>query len=224
MAPGSRGLQLASISGQKGSGLSAEDEFRDLEGVPLLGSSSDGEGDGSLENKKALEKLEVKVIGMTCAACSNSVEKALGNLSGVYSASVALLQNKANVTYDPSKVKEEDIKEAIEDAGFDAEVLPKISFKSKDQGTVTGKFRIGGMTCAACVNSVEGILRNLPGVTRAVVALATSMGEVEYDPNKMGKVEIINAIEDAGFDAELIQSGQQDKLSIMIRGDRKSVV
>jgi len=34
----------------------------------------------------------------------------------------------------------------------------------------------------------------------------------------MGKVEIINAIEDVGFDAELIQSGQQDKLSIMIMG------
>ena len=34
----------------------------------------------------------------------------------------------------------------------------------------------------------------------------------------MGKVEIINAIEDAGFDAELIQSGQQDKLSILIMG------
>lgn len=218
MAPGIRGVQLASISGHKGSGLSAEDEFRDLEVAPLLGSSSDGEGDGSSENKKALEKLEVKVIGMTCAACSNSVEKALRNLSGVYSASVALLQNKADVTYDPSKVKEEDIKEAIEDAGFDAEVLPKISFKSKDQGTVTGKFRIGGMTCAACVNSVEGILRNLPGVTRAVVALATSMGEVEYDSNQIGKVEIISAIEDAGFDAELIQSGQQDKLSIMIMG------
>jgi Cu+-exporting ATPase len=74
------------------------------------------------------------------------------------------------------------------------------------------------MTCAACVNSVEGILRNLPDVTRAVVALTTSMGEVEYDPNQMGKVEIINAIEDVGFDAELIQSVQQDILSIMIEG------
>jgi Cu+-exporting ATPase len=34
----------------------------------------------------------------------------------------------------------------------------------------------------------------------------------------MGKVEIINAIEDAGFDAELIQSVQQDILSVMIEG------
>lgn len=125
-------------------------------------------------------------------------------------------------------LQEEDIKEAIEDAGFDVEIIPKISTWSKDQGTVTGQFRIGGMTCAACVNSVEGILRNLPGVSRAVVALTTSLGEVEYDPSQIDKKEIIEAIEDAGFEAELILSGQQDKLSFGVSGmfseqDAKSV-
>ncbi|KAH9325015.1 hypothetical protein KI387_005193, partial [Taxus chinensis] len=164
------------------------DESIDLEADPLLGSSSSHEG--------ALENLEVNVIGMTCVACSGSVEKALLKVDGVFRASVALLQNKAEVTYDPSRVKEEDIKEAIEDIGFEAEIIPKVSTWSKDQGTVTGPFRIGGMTCAACVNSVEGILRNLPGVTRAVVALATSLGEVEYDSNQINKTEIITTIED----------------------------
>eukprot|EP01018_Ginkgo_biloba_P029282 Gb_13704 [translate_table: standard] len=216
MALGNRYVQLT--TNRKGDGISADDDTRDPEAAPLLGSSSEGEGEGGRGDSKGLEKLEVNVIGMTCAACSNSVEKALLNLDGVFRASVALLQNKADVTYDPSIVKEEDIKEAIEDAGFDAEVLPKISTWSKDQGTVTGKFRIGGMTCAACVNSVEGILKKLPGVRRAVVALATSAGEVEYDPNHIDKGEIINAIEDAGFDAELMQSGQQDKVSIGIVG------
>ena len=107
MAPGIRDMQLTSISGQKYSRLNAEDEPRDLEAAPLLlsASSSDGEGERNLENRKGLEKLEVKVIGMTCAACSNSVENSLLNLAGVYTASVALLQNKADVSYDPSKVK-----------------------------------------------------------------------------------------------------------------------
>jgi copper chaperone CopZ len=58
-----------------------------------------------LENRKGLEKLKVQVIDMTCAACSNSVEKALLNLAGVCTASVTLLQNKADVTYDSFKVK-----------------------------------------------------------------------------------------------------------------------
>ncbi|XP_027358796.1 copper-transporting ATPase RAN1-like isoform X2 [Abrus precatorius] len=74
------------------------------------------------------------------------------------------------------------------------------------------------MTCAACVNSVEGILRNLPGVKRAVVALATSSGEVEYDPSVISKDDIVNAIEDAGFEASFVQSNEQDKIILGVVG------
>eukprot|EP00850_Spirogloea_muscicola_P026983 SM013464S26845 [mRNA] locus=s13464:2:341:- [translate_table: standard] len=60
---------------------------------------------------------------MTCAACSSSVERALAALPGVASASVALLQNRAEVVYDPAQIKVEDLVEAVEDAGFEAEAL-----------------------------------------------------------------------------------------------------
>lgn len=81
-----------------------------------------------------------------------------------------------------------------------------------------GQFSIGGMTCAACVNSVEGILGNLPGVKKAVVALATSLGEVEYDSTMISKDDIVNAIEDAGFEASLVQSSEQDKILLGVTG------
>lgn len=74
------------------------------------------------------------------------------------------------------------------------------------------------MTCAACVNSVEGILRNLPGVKRAMVALATSLGEVEYDPSVISKDDIVNAIEDSGFEASFVQSNEQDKIIFGVVG------
>lgn len=81
-----------------------------------------------------------------------------------------------------------------------------------------GQFSIGGMTCAACVNSVEGILRDLPGVKRAGVALATSLGEVEYDPAAISKEDIVNAIEDAGFEGAFVQSSEQDKIVLGVAG------
>jgi P-type Cu+ transporter len=86
------------------------------------------------------------------------------------------------------------------------------------QKKLTGHFRITGMTCAACVNSVEGILTKLPGVKRAVIALATSQGEVEYDPTVISKDEIVNSIEDAGFDASFLQSNEQDKALLHVTG------
>jgi Cu+-exporting ATPase len=46
----------------------------------------------------------------------------------------------------------------IEDAGFEAEILHELgSVGPVGDSTVVGQFTIGGMTCAACVNSVEGI-------------------------------------------------------------------
>jgi Cu+-exporting ATPase len=115
--------------------------------------------------------------------------------------------------------QDEDIKNAIEDAGFEADILPESSAQGKiPHETLVGQFTIGGMTCAACVNSVEGILRDLPGVKRAVVALATSLGEVEYDPSVISKDDIVNAIEDSGFEASFVQSNEQDKIIFGVVG------
>jgi Cu+-exporting ATPase len=83
---------------------------------------------------------------------------------------------------------------------------------------VVGQFTIGGMTCAACVNSVEGILKDITGVKKAVVALATSLGEVEFDPNVISKEEIVSAIEDAGFEASFVQSTSQDEIVLGVVG------
>nr|GLL49121.1 copper-transporting ATPase RAN1 [Ipomoea trifida] len=207
MSPSMRDVQMTATNGD------SSEDFGDCEEVRLL-DSYDEENSG--EN---LRRIQVRVTGMTCAACSTSVEGALMSLNGVFKASVALLQNKADVVFDPHVVKDKDIENAIEDAGFEAEVLaePNASHANTN-GTVSGQFMIGGMTCAACVNSVEGILRSLPGVQRAVVALATSVGEVEYDPTVISKNDIVNAIEDAGFEGSLVQSSAQDKIILGVVG------
>ncbi|KAF7801335.1 copper-transporting ATPase RAN1-like [Senna tora] len=213
-----RDLQLTSRS--VGRETSSADDSGDLEDVRLLDSYDSTDcSNGSDQLQDGIRRIQVGVSGMTCAACSNSVEAALNAIDGVLSASVALLQNKADVVFNSSLVKDEDIKNAIEDAGFDADILPEPStLGKKQQQTLVGQFTIGGITCAACVNSVEGILRNLTGVKRAVVALATSLGEVEYDPTIISKDDIINSIEDAGFEASFVQSSEQDKIIFGVVG------
>lgn len=212
MAPSFGGLQLTPFSSGVRKTL-PDDDAGDLEDVRLLDAYK--EDDSGLE--EGMRGIQVRVTGMTCAACSNSVEGALRDVNGVLRASVALLQNRADVVFDPKLVGEEDIKNAIEDAGFDAEIMSEPS-RTKPHGTLLGQFTIGGMTCAVCVNSVEGILRKLPGVKRAVVALATSLGEVEYDPTIISKDDIVNAIEDAGFEASFVQSSEQDKIILGVTG------
>lgn len=118
-------------------------------------------------------------------------------------------------------VQVEHIKEAIEDAGFDAEILGgaiAIPASGTNKSIATGRFRITGLRCAACVASVEGILNSLDGVSSASVGLAAGMGEVSFDPLVINKNEIIFAIHDAGFEAEFIESERRNNVQLTIAG------
>ncbi|RLN11664.1 copper-transporting ATPase RAN1-like [Panicum miliaceum] len=189
------------------------DSYDEEMGVPPPGGAAAG------EEEAAAAEAHVRVTGMTCSACTSAVEAAVSARRGVRRVAVSLLQNRAHVVFDPALAKVEDIIEAIEDAGFEAEIIPDSAVSQpKSQKTLSAQFRIGGMTCANCVNSVEGILKKLPGVKGAVVALATSLGEVEYVPSAISKDEIVQAIEDAGFEAAFLQSSEQDKILLGLIG------
>ena len=65
-----------------------------------------------------------KVTGMSCAACSSRIEKAVGNVPGVKSVAVNLLTNSMGVEYEADASKEQmakKIKDAVEQAGYGAE-------------------------------------------------------------------------------------------------------
>jgi len=65
-----------------------------------------------------LEKVEIKISGMSCAHCSSRVENALKNLEGVEKANVDLKDGKATVEFDPEKLKLSELEHAIEKAGY----------------------------------------------------------------------------------------------------------
>lgn len=62
---------------------------------------------------------------------------------------------------------------------------------------------IGGMTCGGCVKSVTKVLEALNGVEKAEVDLAAASAKITFDPAEVQTAELIEAIEDAGFDASL---------------------
>ncbi|KPI51101.1 ATPase [Clostridioides difficile] len=64
------------------------------------------------------KKIDMKIDGMTCAACAKAVERVVKKLDGVENISVNIATDKANIDYNPSKVKLSQIKAAIEKAGY----------------------------------------------------------------------------------------------------------
>lgn len=65
------------------------------------------------------QTLTLNIHGMTCGGCVKSVTNALNQVAGVEQATVSLEQKNAVITFDDSQTTANDLKNAIEDAGFD---------------------------------------------------------------------------------------------------------
>jgi copper chaperone len=66
-----------------------------------------------------METITLKVEGMSCNHCVNAIEGSVGKLQGVSGVKVSLDIGTVEVSFDQSKVTKEELKDAIEDQGYD---------------------------------------------------------------------------------------------------------
>ena len=64
-------------------------------------------------------KQRFNVYGMTCSACQAAVSKAVNKL-GVDEVNVNLINESMSVDYDPNKLSDKDIIDAVSNAGYEA--------------------------------------------------------------------------------------------------------
>ena len=62
------------------------------------------------------------------------------------------------------------------------------------------QFKVEGMTCGGCVKSIQNALSNRDGVVDTKADLESKTVSIEFDPAKIQKAGLAEAIEDAGFD------------------------
>lgn len=143
------------------------------------------------------------VGGMSCSACVNTITSQLVSVAGVQDCKVSLMTNECFVRYDSSECNLDELKTTIEDCGFDCEIVrdtEAVDRRVLKQGLLT----VSGMTCGACVATVTKKVEGLEGVETAVTALLTEECRVEFDESRVSMEEIREAIEECGFDANIV--------------------
>jgi copper chaperone len=65
-----------------------------------------------------MDTTVISISGMTCGGCANAVTKVLLALPGVVEVDVSHIEAKAEVSYEPDRVKPDQMKVAIEAAGY----------------------------------------------------------------------------------------------------------
>lgn len=110
-------------------------------------------------------KERYHVTGMSCSACSSHVEKAVNKLENVEKASVNLLTETMDVTYDETKITSAEIIDAVVKAGYGASVMTEGSVAGTGGQSTSGN---AGSTGKSTADGKQELQQKLDADARAM--------------------------------------------------------
>jgi Cu+-exporting ATPase len=170
--------------------------------------------DGSDAEVQQAWMATIDIEGMTCASCVGTITKLTEPIDYVQSVNINLLANNGVFRFSGPRSNVNSIKEAIEDAGYDASVaeihqLPSTAGSVGSSGEESAyklTVSIEGMTCSACVGTITRGLNELPFVSETYIDLINNKGTIEFEGDN--KTAILEKIDDLGYDAAEIRCEQ----------------
>ena len=110
-------------------------------------------------------KERYHVTGMSCSACSSHVEKTVNKLENVEKASVNLLTETMDVTYDETKITSTEIIDAVVKAGYGASVMTEGSAAGVGGRSTSGN---AGSTGRSAADGKQELQQKLDADARAM--------------------------------------------------------
>ncbi|KAH6562764.1 hypothetical protein BASA62_008958 [Batrachochytrium salamandrivorans] len=160
--------------------------------------------------KSSTKTATIEIQGMTCASCVSSIERHLKAQPGIVSCKVALSLERAQVEYISSALNERKIADLISDIGFEATPLVCSEIGKVD-------LSIYGMTCGSCSGKIEREISKIPGIRRVTINLLGQTGRFEFDKSIVGVRDIVDRIEELGFNAIITDVGSQAQIDSLAR-------
>ncbi len=162
------------------------------------------------------EVKNLSISGMSCAACSARIEKAVAKLDGVNEISVNLALESARVDFSGNDITIDEITAAIEKAGYGAR-------PQEEEETQHAVLAIEGISCAACVNRIEKAVNKLDETIDISLNPASGEARLNYNTKRIKLYQITDAISDAGYRAVRIEEDETDAAAEMRKLEQKKL-
>ncbi|NXU77109.1 ATP7B ATPase, partial [Oreotrochilus melanogaster] len=163
--------------------------------------------------------LAVRIVGMTCQSCVQSIEGRISKVEGIVSIKVSLEKNNAVIKYLQSEISPEQICQEIQDMGFDANIaeerLTTDTLNSSCLREATVKLRVEGMTCQSCATNIEGKIRKLHGVAKIKVSLGNQEAIIAYYPYIIQPDDLKSHIGNLGYNCTIKSKSAPLKLGVL---------
>ncbi|MFN3655092.1 MAG: heavy metal translocating P-type ATPase, partial [Candidatus Nitrosotenuis sp.] len=136
--------------------------------------------------RMGVKRTAIKIGGMHCAGCVNSIQNFVSELNGVKKCEVNLASEKAVIEFDPKSVDLTAIENAVEEAGYKV-VYEKLTLK------------VSGITDSSDADNLEKRLKEIEGVRYASVNYGNSQVMVEYNQALLSLSDIRQFINKSGY-------------------------
>ena len=147
-------------------------------------------GGDTLAARSDLDKVVVKIEGMTCEACAASIGNGLRSVPGVAAAEVSYEKEEALVGIaKATPAPREAILKAISKAG---------NYTGRFTDQVRWTLAVEGMTCEGCAAGLQAKLGKIPGVSNPSVSYEQGQAVVTADPSVVTET-LREAVSEAGY-------------------------
>ncbi|XP_044300101.1 copper-transporting ATPase 2 isoform X1 [Varanus komodoensis] len=162
---------------------------------------ADSEHSPSLRSQ--VNTVTVDISGITCQACVQSIEGRISKVKGIVTIKVFLEQGNAVIKYVELEISPQQICEEISDMGFNASIVEAAQSSGQRTSEALVKFKIEGMTCQSCVNTIEENIGKLHGVKKIKVSLNNQEATIAYHPHIIKPEELRNNIDGLGYESTI---------------------
>jgi len=174
--------------------------------------------------------MKTKIINLTglgCGKCKKKVEEITNNIDGInkgvvnLEASTLTIYFESEILVDFDHLKKEIIKAGYGVGEKNNKTIDKVKSKKeeslvKDELLTTETILIEGITCQACVRTIETKTGKLDGVKNSNINFLTSKLEIVFDSQKVNLETIKKTIEYAGY--KVVEEKLIEDITVKIEG------
>lgn len=168
-----------------------------------------------VENIDSSSRLDMQILGMTCASCVSKVERTIQGIPGVKKGVVNLMAQRGMILYDNSFADKEDIINRVSKLGYK---VKEIETTEAQEGKAF--LQVEGLQTVKDISDLESLLKETPGVLNVEVELSKKKVEIEFDhdvTNARHLIEWINSSARERFRAELYDNQSGDMRKAIMR-------
>ena len=140
-----------------------------------------------------LRTVTLTVPEMDCPPCVGKVTKSVERLNGIDGLDPQITTGTLVVAFDPERTSEDAVVKRVQRAGYDVE-------QPAEENTRTTQFSVPAMDCPSCAKKVSNALEKVEGITELDLQPTTGTAAVTYNPDRVSKPTLIDAIEGVGYD------------------------